>query len=85
MIPLPGSGGGEQVQNAHSLARKEAAVVIDQPAATPDRLLAEISGLLADGDRLATLATNARSLGRRDAAERLVDELLSLAGYSVPA
>lgn len=79
MIPLPGTGGDEQVKNASTLAQKGAAVVIHQPEATPERVLQEIEALLDDPARRAAIAANAEALGRRDAAARLVDELLAMA------
>ena len=80
MIPLPGTGGDEQVKNAKALAAKSAAVVLIQNEATPARLQREIIRLLDDLDERGRIASNAAQLGRRDAASRLVDELLLLAG-----
>jgi UDP-N-acetylglucosamine--N-acetylmuramyl-(pentapeptide) pyrophosphoryl-undecaprenol N-acetylglucosamine transferase len=83
MIPLPLSGGGEQIMNARALADRGAGVVLMQGDATPERLLDEITALLVDRERREAMAQTARSLGRRDAAARLADELLALAGYPV--
>ncbi|HAP10709.1 MAG TPA: UDP-N-acetylglucosamine--N-acetylmuramyl-(pentapeptide) pyrophosphoryl-undecaprenol N-acetylglucosamine transferase, partial [Afipia sp.] len=47
---------------------------------TPDRLASEISTLAADPARLTTMATSARSVGRLDAAERLADLAVKVAG-----
>jgi UDP-N-acetylglucosamine--N-acetylmuramyl-(pentapeptide) pyrophosphoryl-undecaprenol N-acetylglucosamine transferase len=82
MIPLPLSGGGEQIINARALADRGAGVMLMQDDATPDRLLSEIEALLADHERRQKMAQAAAALGRRDAAARLADELLALAGYS---
>lgn len=78
LIPLPLSGGGEQMVNAKVMADAGAAILIAQSDATPERLRAEIDGLLADPVRLASLAAGAKTLGRPDAAARLTDELLAL-------
>lgn len=80
LIPLPGTGGDEQTHNARLLAECGAAVVLPQAEATPDRLRAEIGRLLTDPTVLTAMATGARTIGRPDAADRLTDELLSLAG-----
>jgi len=80
LIPLPLSGGGEQVVNAQALATQGAAVCLLQDEASPQRLLSELSRLLEKTDDRARMAEAARSLGRPDAAARLVDALLSLAG-----
>jgi UDP-N-acetylglucosamine--N-acetylmuramyl-(pentapeptide) pyrophosphoryl-undecaprenol N-acetylglucosamine transferase len=76
LIPLPGSGGGEQDRNADLLARCGGAIVLSQPDATADRLKHEVLGLLADQARLSAMAAAARSIGREDAATRLADLLL---------
>jgi UDP-N-acetylglucosamine--N-acetylmuramyl-(pentapeptide) pyrophosphoryl-undecaprenol N-acetylglucosamine transferase len=81
MIPLPLSGGGEQVTNARALADRSAGVLLMQDCATPDKLLGEITGLLNDPERRSRMAAAAASIGRRDAAARLADELLALAHY----
>jgi UDP-N-acetylglucosamine--N-acetylmuramyl-(pentapeptide) pyrophosphoryl-undecaprenol N-acetylglucosamine transferase len=80
MIPLPGTGGDEQVKNASTLASRGAAVVIHQPEANPDRVLHEIERLLDDPDARAEISRNASVMGKRDAASRLVDELLEMVG-----
>ncbi len=79
MIPLPGSGGGEQWLNARVLEQAGGAVVIDQDDATPERLLTEITSLLNDRGRLETMSKAAQSVGRADAASNLADALLDLA------
>jgi UDP-N-acetylglucosamine--N-acetylmuramyl-(pentapeptide) pyrophosphoryl-undecaprenol N-acetylglucosamine transferase len=84
MIPLPLSGGGEQIINARALADHDAGVMLMQDDATPDRLLSEIEQLLADQERRVKMTQAAAALGRRDAAARIADELLALAGYPDP-
>jgi UDP-N-acetylglucosamine--N-acetylmuramyl-(pentapeptide) pyrophosphoryl-undecaprenol N-acetylglucosamine transferase len=79
LIPLPGAGGDEQALNAKVLGDAGAAIVISQSAATPERLLQEIVGLLDDPDRRSRMASAGREVARPDAAARLADELLSLA------
>ncbi len=80
LIPLPGSGGGEQNDNARVLADAGAAISLAQDDATPERLRAGIEHLLRDPEQLRAMGENAAALGRRDAAARLADELLALAG-----
>jgi UDP-N-acetylglucosamine--N-acetylmuramyl-(pentapeptide) pyrophosphoryl-undecaprenol N-acetylglucosamine transferase len=84
MIPLPLSGGGEQIVNARALANHDAAIMLMQDDATPERLLNEATSLLTDRGRRETMARAAAALGRRDAAARLANELLALAGYPGP-
>jgi len=78
LIPLPLSGGGEQVTNARALAAKDAARVVPQEEATPAALLAEIKALLADPGERMRMGEAAAALGRRDAGARLTDQLLAL-------
>lgn len=80
LIPLPLSGGGEQVVNARELASRSAAVCLMQNEASPDRLLSEITRLLDSSEDRTRIAEAARSLGRPDAASHLTNELLALVG-----
>ena len=47
---------------------------------TPDRLAAEISALAAEPERLTAMAASARTVGRLDAADRLADLVVKVAG-----
>jgi UDP-N-acetylglucosamine--N-acetylmuramyl-(pentapeptide) pyrophosphoryl-undecaprenol N-acetylglucosamine transferase len=78
LVPLPGARGDEQTANARVLADAGAAVLLPEVELTPERLVREVSGLLADPARLRTMATRARALAVPDAAERLVDLVLAL-------
>ena len=79
-MPLPGSIDQDQFANAGVLAQAGGALRIPQAEFTPDRLAAEISALAADHAHLAAMAANARSLGRLDAAERMADLVVKVAG-----
>jgi UDP-N-acetylglucosamine--N-acetylmuramyl-(pentapeptide) pyrophosphoryl-undecaprenol N-acetylglucosamine transferase len=79
LIPLPQSGGNEQVVNANILGSAGAALVIAQPDATPNRLRNEILAILSDDEKRQSMAARAKSLAKPLAAAILVDELLSLA------
>ena len=74
-----GARGDEQAVNARVLGDAGAAIVIEQPNATPERLQTEILALLDDPERRERMAEAARTVARPDAAARLADELLSLA------
>lgn len=77
-VPLASSAGGEQAHNARHLQEAGAAVALlgDFTAA---RLCGALEPLLADPARRARMAQRARALGRPDAADRLVDVVLSAA------
>jgi len=80
LVPLPGAIDQDQFANAGVLSQAEAALRIAQADFTPDRLASEIAALGAAPDRLATMAGNARRVGRLDAAERLADLVMNVAG-----
>ncbi|GLW49386.1 UDP-N-acetylglucosamine--N-acetylmuramyl-(pentapeptide) pyrophosphoryl-undecaprenol N-acetylglucosamine transferase [Streptomyces sp. NBRC 14336] len=75
-IPLATSAGNEQAHNASHLEEAGAAVALLGDV-TADRLRAAVGPLLADPSRREAMARCARALGRPDAADRLVDVVLS--------
>jgi len=77
-VPLASSAGNEQAHNATHLEQAGAAVAL-LGAVTPDDLRAAIGPLLDDPARRTAMAARAREHGRPDAAQRLVDVLLSVA------
>ncbi|MDT0266698.1 UDP-N-acetylglucosamine--N-acetylmuramyl-(pentapeptide) pyrophosphoryl-undecaprenol N-acetylglucosamine transferase [Streptomyces sp. DSM 44915] len=77
-VPLATSAGNEQAHNARHLQEAGAAVALPADP-TPDTLREAVGPLLADPAHRATMAAQARTQGRPDAAERLVDVLLDAA------
>lgn len=77
-VPLATSAGNEQVHNARHLAEVGAAVALLGDV-TPEHLRMAVGPLLADPGGRAAMADRARHIGRPDAADRLVDVLLSVA------
>ena len=80
LVPLPGSIDQDQFANAGVLSQAGGALRISQSEFTPDRLATEISTLAAEPSRLAAMASAARGAGRLDAAERLADLVVKVAG-----
>jgi UDP-N-acetylglucosamine--N-acetylmuramyl-(pentapeptide) pyrophosphoryl-undecaprenol N-acetylglucosamine transferase len=80
LVPLPGSIDQDQFANAGVLSEAHGALRIPQSAFTSDRLAADISALAAEPSRLAAMAAAARTVGRLDAAERLADLVVKVAG-----
>ena len=80
LVPLPGSIDQDQFANAGVLSQAGGGLRIAQAEFTPDRLATEISALAAEPSRLATMASAARGAGRLDAAERLADLVVKVAG-----
>lgn len=80
LVPLPGAIDQDQFANAGVLEKAGGAIRIPQAEFTPDRLAAEISALAADPARLTAMAQASRAIGKLDAAERLADLLVKVAG-----
>jgi UDP-N-acetylglucosamine--N-acetylmuramyl-(pentapeptide) pyrophosphoryl-undecaprenol N-acetylglucosamine transferase len=79
LVPLPGALDQDQYANAGVLANAGGAIRIAQDEFTPDRLAAEISALAAEPARLTAMASDARKVGKLDAAERLADLVAKVA------
>jgi undecaprenyldiphospho-muramoylpentapeptide beta-N-acetylglucosaminyltransferase len=69
LVPLPNAPGDHQTANARELVDAGGALLVPDGDMTGARLVADVERLLADPDRLATMAAAARATGRRDAAE----------------
>jgi UDP-N-acetylglucosamine--N-acetylmuramyl-(pentapeptide) pyrophosphoryl-undecaprenol N-acetylglucosamine transferase len=80
LVPLPHSLDQDQFVNAGALQEAGGAIRIEQRDFTPARLAAEIATLAGDPGRLARMARAAKSAGNIDAAERLADVVLKVAG-----
>ncbi|MFE1951616.1 glycosyltransferase [Streptomyces sp. NPDC059524] len=78
LVPLATSAGNEQAHNAQHLERAGAAFALVGEV-TGDRLRDTVGPMLADPARRTEMAARAKAHGRPDAAERLVDLLLSVA------
>jgi len=79
-IPMPGARGDEQTANARLVGRAGGCSIVPQAGLTPELLLERIGTLLADPARLKEMGERARVVAIPDAADRLVDLLLEVAG-----
>ncbi len=79
LVPFPFAVDDHQTVNARHLVARDAAVLFPQDQLTPERLARLLSELLADRTQLQTMAANARSLGRPDAADRVAQLCLEAA------
>ena len=75
LVPYPHAAQNHQLVNAKNLEERGAATVILDEDLTGKRLADEIQKLKADRGRLKTMAKNARTFGRPDAAEKIVRSL----------
>jgi UDP-N-acetylglucosamine--N-acetylmuramyl-(pentapeptide) pyrophosphoryl-undecaprenol N-acetylglucosamine transferase len=80
LVPLPGAIDQDQFANAGVLAKVNGALRIAQPEFTPDRLASDISAFAAEPEKLTAMASAARAVGKLDAAERLADLVVKVAG-----
>jgi UDP-N-acetylglucosamine--N-acetylmuramyl-(pentapeptide) pyrophosphoryl-undecaprenol N-acetylglucosamine transferase len=80
LVPLPHALDQDQFANAGVLQSAGGAMRLAQQEFTPRRLANELAALAAAPQRLTAMAAAARSLGRLDAAERLADLVLQVAG-----
>ena len=80
LVPLPGSIDQDQFANAGVLAQAGGALRIPQAEFTSDRLASEISALAAEPAKLTEMASAARTVGRLDAAQRMADLVMKVAG-----
>jgi UDP-N-acetylglucosamine--N-acetylmuramyl-(pentapeptide) pyrophosphoryl-undecaprenol N-acetylglucosamine transferase len=80
LIPLAIAKRDEQTANARGLVEAGGAVMIPEPALTPERLAGEVSAILDNPVRAAGMAQSALSTGRADATIMLADLVEMLAG-----
>jgi UDP-N-acetylglucosamine--N-acetylmuramyl-(pentapeptide) pyrophosphoryl-undecaprenol N-acetylglucosamine transferase len=79
LVPYPHAAADHQAANARWMADAGAAVVVADRDLTPERLRAEVDGLLADPARLRAMGEASAALARPDAAQRIAAELLAAA------
>jgi len=84
LVPYPHATGDHQASNADWMARAGAASVVADEELEPERLLADVSALLADYQRLEQMASASRSLAKPDAAALIADEVLAAASSRTP-
>ena len=82
LVPLPHAIDQDQLANASALAAAGGALLIREDEFSPDRLAAEIGRLMAAPATLSIVAASSRRVGRLDAAERLADLGLRVAGLT---
>jgi UDP-N-acetylglucosamine--N-acetylmuramyl-(pentapeptide) pyrophosphoryl-undecaprenol N-acetylglucosamine transferase len=82
LVPLPHALDQDQLANARVLEQAGGAIRIDQASFTPEKLASEIAGIAVEPDRLAIMAQRARAAGAPDAADRLAELVLRVAGLT---
>jgi UDP-N-acetylglucosamine--N-acetylmuramyl-(pentapeptide) pyrophosphoryl-undecaprenol N-acetylglucosamine transferase len=79
LVPLPGAPGDHQTKNARALVDRGAAVLVPDAELSAERLEAELTALLGDPERRATMEDVARSLGHPAAADEVAGVVLARA------
>ena len=80
LVPYPHATADHQTKNAGWAEQAGAAVVVPDDELDGRRLAREVAALLSAPQRMAEMANAAAAAARPDAAERIADELLRLAG-----
>jgi UDP-N-acetylglucosamine--N-acetylmuramyl-(pentapeptide) pyrophosphoryl-undecaprenol N-acetylglucosamine transferase len=80
LVPLPHALDQDQLANAGVLESAGGAITVVQRDFTPERLAADLARLAAAPDQLTAMAAAAKSAGTLDAAERLADLVMKVAG-----
>jgi UDP-N-acetylglucosamine--N-acetylmuramyl-(pentapeptide) pyrophosphoryl-undecaprenol N-acetylglucosamine transferase len=76
LVPYPYSTGGHQLINAQAMARKDAAIVIEESELTGEILAQNIIDLLENEPRLRQMAIASKRLGKPRAAEKIAEAVL---------
>jgi UDP-N-acetylglucosamine--N-acetylmuramyl-(pentapeptide) pyrophosphoryl-undecaprenol N-acetylglucosamine transferase len=82
LVPLPHALDQDQRANAAMLERAGGAILMDQVRFTPGNVAAEIARLAASPGTLAGMAAAAKAQGVLDAADRLADVVMRVAGLA---
>jgi len=77
LVPYPHASGDHQSANARWMSEADAAITIPDEELTAERLRSETVALLADAQRMASMASAARRLARTEAAVAVARELLA--------
>lgn len=80
LVPFPGAADDHQRHNAAWMAAAGAAVVVPDAELTPDRLGRELGAVVTEPGRLTAMAAASRGLGKPEAANRIVERMVDLAG-----
>lgn len=75
LVPKSYTAENHQEYNARSFEEQNAAIVILEKELTDKKLSSTIYGLVEDKNRLRDMKNNSRKMGKRDAAEKIVEQI----------
>ena len=78
-VPSPNVAEDHQTHNAMALVRKDAAMLVSD-AEAPEKLMEEACRLVHDPEKIEKMEENILKSAKRDAADRIVDEIYALTG-----
>jgi UDP-N-acetylglucosamine--N-acetylmuramyl-(pentapeptide) pyrophosphoryl-undecaprenol N-acetylglucosamine transferase len=78
LIPFGAAMEGHQEANARAAAEAGAAVIVRESELDPDRLTAQVTGLLNDATRFGRMTQAAKNAGRRDASKVMAADIFAL-------
>jgi UDP-N-acetylglucosamine--N-acetylmuramyl-(pentapeptide) pyrophosphoryl-undecaprenol N-acetylglucosamine transferase len=81
-VPFPHAADQHQLRNAEALAKKDAALLIEERELNAARLVEVAAGLLGDRPRLGAMASAARALSHPHAAHEIAQLAAQLAGIA---
>lgn len=84
LIPYPYATGAHQQKNAEWLKTAGAAVIVPDEQLTAEALRATVNDLLQDRNKLEKMGAAAAGLVRKDGAQRIAAEILTLSGGAKP-
>jgi UDP-N-acetylglucosamine--N-acetylmuramyl-(pentapeptide) pyrophosphoryl-undecaprenol N-acetylglucosamine transferase len=76
-VPFPGAADDHQLRNAESLAQDHAAMLLPESELSSERFVKEVTALLGDPERVATMGNKARTLAHPDAAAHIAEMALT--------
>ena len=77
-IPLPAAVGNNQVENAESVAKAGAAIVIQQEILTPELLADTLYQIITDHDTYSKMKSASKKLGHPRASQTIAESIYKL-------
>ncbi len=78
LVPYPFAADDHQIHNARTLVETGGAVMIEDESLTGDTLGSALDSLLSNPERLSQMSAAMSAAARRDATQRIVDDIMSL-------
>jgi UDP-N-acetylglucosamine--N-acetylmuramyl-(pentapeptide) pyrophosphoryl-undecaprenol N-acetylglucosamine transferase len=80
LIPLPSAANNHQVMNAYEYAKTGAAIVIEEANLKTNILMTQLKSIFGSPEKMSLMSESAKKFAKPDAAEKIAEEILELAG-----